>query len=233
MNNEEKIYINLYLFFGVLTNLKNHSPFSAPNLNLFFVFLTKNYIKQHMGKNQFVVRDSANNTTNNINTYTLHHVIPYNIIIQLVRNVNPTNQTDIDTLQSKFDVYINLPHIKPLVEHALMPVNIQPRHNHGHILHAAMTWNPHNVVPGPLPQRDPNHPKDYYRTDDPGSLFDQKLYDKQYSAPGVKSNFQNQVDDFFRNPSLAAYGNISDVPNPVEFARDPNLNDPSAHYVAP
>lgn len=142
-----------------------------------------------------------------------------------------TNITDDNVLLQEVNNYINASHIKPLVEDG-MNQNVQGG-NHGQLIHAVISWNPHNLVAGPLPTStpaavttppvtSPTGPP-YYRSvnDDPGSNFDTNVNRKQTPA------YQNQI---------ANVGTLSDfrqVPDnqPVDWVHDPT--DQGRLKVAP
>lgn len=118
-----------------------------------------------------------------------------------------TNISDDDLKDLKIAVnkYINLPHIKPLVEDAMANrAQAGKDANDGQIIHAVLSWNPHNLTPGP-PNRD----------DDPGSALDTPILIWQTSA------YQDQITKI---NTLENLGELQDC-QPVTYENSTNSTD--------
>ena len=176
----------------------------------------KEYIKEKLGKNHYAITSGASdiifNATLSGNQFALHHIISHCTTKELIKNLDRSGQRD--RLRDELNNYINLEHIKPLVNNAIAyrdDTNNKKKLdscNDGHILSAAISWNPHNLVPGPLPEN---------RTDDCANDLDRPIYDAQANFDGTKSEYQISVDNFFVEPSISNYGKIPKILNDVKY----------------
>lgn len=115
------------------------------------------------------------------------------------------NITDDAELKKAVNNYINRPHIKPLVEDAMANrAQAGVGANDGQIIHAVLSWNPHNLTPGP-----PN------RVDDPGSALDTPILIWQ------TSDYQNQIRNI---NTLEGLGELQDC-QPVTYENSTNSTD--------
>lgn len=153
-----------------------------------------------------------------------------------------TSIQDDNLLLAEINKYINQDHISPLVEAGYLASQNNPNiGDHGQLLHAVISWNPHNLVAGPLPPNTPmaalaNPPASaptatasvpsgppYHRSqnDDPKNSVDTNINNMQ------TPNYQAQVANV---STLQDFGNLPDS-QPVNWEVDPT--DPGKLKVAP
>lgn len=122
-----------------------------------------------------------------------HHIAPNNEIEMLI----PQKSEPIEDQKQKLESYLNLPHIKqPILDNNLVNNNPGPDDNHGRVIHAAISNNPHNLVHGP---------KHELRGDDPESGKDNEILNAQpenYQAAykTYDGNDNKTLEDFGKLP---------------------------------
>jgi hypothetical protein len=132
----------------------------------------------------------------------LHHIIPKNQIKKMIRDSQSEPMAD---RKRHIEAYINLPHIKPLVETAM--VNRIRSANSGQLLHAALSFNPYNLLPGPAPR---------FRSDNGGADIDMAMVNRQ------SNDFLSSLQQFQDNPSFQTFGQIREA-QPVDYLVDPHI----------
>ena len=130
--------------------------------------------------------------------------MPDNVIVDVIKN-DFKNKTK-DQRITEYSDYVNQPHVAPFVLE-LKNNPTSPGANDGQLLHASMSWNSHNTVPGPNPSE---------RNDDPGSSIETHILNKQLPE------FKHSVQQFQNNQSIKNFESIPKAQN-VDFKYDPNL----------
>jgi hypothetical protein len=124
-----------------------------------------------------------------------HHIIPNNELETLI----PPNSEPIEDRKKELGEYLNNPHIKSVILDNNLINN--PDNDHGEIIHAAISNNPHNLV---------NGSKKEYRSNDPGRGQDTEILNAQ------AANYQAAVNTYAKNKSLQEFGNLPPT-TPVEW----------------
>jgi hypothetical protein len=132
--------------------------------------------------------DGCSHYVSGDNEVHLHHVVPNNILADVVIKQDNTD------LERDLTDYINQPHIRSLIEKAMS--NRFPKDTDGVLLNASISWNPNNLVAGPNPNA---------RTDDRKNKIDNAILKHQ------STEFQTAVADFQQNPSIRTFSEIPEA----------------------
>lgn len=128
--------------------------------------------------------------------YTYHHIIPNNKV-ELLVNKHLTKES--------VEEYVNKQHIKTVIIKNKLIVKRQ-KGDHGKVIHASISNNPHNFVRGPTGAK---------RGDDPKQKVDAKILSRQ------SNEYQQAAKPFLDKNSSPTLKQFGDLPRtvPVQFTK--------------
>ena len=128
-----------------------------------------------------------------------HHIIPHNIVKELIPSVSIKKLSSCELASRKQD-------LEEYESYVYKRYNlIENTEEHGVLIRAAISNNPHNLVHGPGIKN-----KQILRGKEPKEKLDDELLSCQ------SSHFKSCVGFFYDNPSLKTLGGLP-KPKPVEF----------------